>query len=309
MSTHGTIERCLNIIRKLQINQKISSAQLADELNVGIRTIQKDINERLRAFPIETDRRGLYWLSETRLDRSTLLDDEEEVVLMLALDMLDESDNISQYSRSIMQKLLDSRSVNPFYIKQKEFEKIDIDSIIVNALENSIAMRYIVKIITEGKSVEVAPYKIVNFDGIWYLYAQDRRDYRIRTWLLSDIRDVKKIDKYHDQSHESIEKALENTHTAWFEDGGNYEVKVKVYPEIAEYFKLRKHLSSQEICEEFDDGSLLISFDISTDEDVDNLIKSWLPHIEVVSPEKFKNRIIDELQNYLKKITANDSIR
>jgi predicted DNA-binding transcriptional regulator YafY len=157
--------------------------------------------------------------------------------------------------------------------------------------------------------LELAPYKIVNFDGIWYLYAQDRRDYRIRTWLLSDIRNVKKLDKYHDVSHESVEKALDNTHTAWFEDGGNFEVTVKIYPEISEYFRLRKHLSSQEILKEFDDGSLLVSFDISTDEDVDNLIKSWLPHIEVISPEKFKNRIIDELQNYIEKITTNDSVR
>jgi predicted DNA-binding transcriptional regulator YafY len=309
MAIHETVHRCLSIIRKLQLNQKVSTTQLSEELGVSIRTIQKDINERLRAFPIETDRRGWYWMSESRLDRSSLLDDEEEVILMLALDMLDESDNISKYSRSIMQKLLDSRNVNPFFIKQREFEKIDIDSQLVNALEEAIAIRCIVEINTQGRCLELAPYKIVNFDGIWYLYAQDRRDYRIRTWLLSDIRNVKKLDKYHDVSHESVEKALDNTHTAWFEDGGNFEVTVKIYPEISEYFRLRKHLSSQEILKEFDDGSLLVSFDISTDEDVDNLIKSWLPHIEVISPEKFKNRIIDELQNYIEKITTNDSVR
>ena len=79
----------------------------------------------------------------------------------------------------------------------------------------------------------------------------------------------------------------------------NFEVTVKVGPKIAEFFRLRKHLSSQEILEEFEDGSLLISFDVSTDEDVDNLIKSWLPDIEVVTPQRFRNRIAKELEMYL----------
>ena len=77
----------LNIVRTLQTNRKVRSQMLADTLGVTVRTIQKDINERLRAFPIETDGRGCYWMSETRLDRASLLDDEEEVVLMLALEL------------------------------------------------------------------------------------------------------------------------------------------------------------------------------------------------------------------------------
>lgn len=302
MAVYGTIERCLGIVRTLQTNQKASSQMLAEKFDVGVRTIQKDINERLRPFPIETDNRGWYWMSETRLDRASLLDDEEEIVLMLALELLEESDNISHYSRSIMQKMLNSRSVNPFFIKQRELEPIDIDSLLVNALEEAIEARRIVQIVTEGKRRRIAPYKIVNFDGLWYLYARDLRDDRIRTWLLRDLRDVRAENETHDLSHEQIEKALEHTHTAWFEDGGNFEVVVKVHPEIAEFFRLRKHLSSQEIEEEHDDGTLLVSFDVSSDEDVDNLIKSWLPHIEVVSPERFRDRITEELKAYLARL-------
>ena len=273
--------------------------QLAEEFGVDVRTIQKDINTRLDSFPIETDKRGWYWMSETRLDRVSLLSNDEEIVLMLALELLEESDNISRYSRSIMQKMLDSRSVNPFYIKQEELEPINIDSVIVNALEQAIEKRRTVQIDAYAKRFRIAPYKIVNFDGFWYLYARDLRDDRIRTWHIRDLRNVLPEEETHDLSHEQIEKALEHTHTAWFEDGGNFEVTVKVGPKIAEFFRLRKHLSSQEILEEFEDGSLLISFDVSTDEDVDNLIKSWLPDIEVVTPQRFRNRIAKELEMYL----------
>lgn len=302
MAVYGTIERCLGIVRTLQTNQKVTSRMLADKFGVTVRTIQKDINDRLRSFPIETDNRGRYWMSETRHDRVSLLDEEEEIVLMLALELLEESDNISRYSRAIMRKMLDSRSVNPFFIKQRELEPINIDSPLVNTLEDAIEQRRIVTIATEGKRLSIAPYKIVNFDGLWYLYARDLRDERIRTWLMRDLRDVRLEARTHDLSHEQIEKALEHTHTAWFEDGGNFEVVVKVYPEIAEFFRLRKHLSSQKIMQEYDDGALLVSFDVSSDEDVDNLIKSWLPHIEVVSPKRFRDRIADELRAYLERL-------
>ena len=39
---------------------------------------------------------------------------------------------------------------------------------------------------------------------------------------------------------------------------------------------------SQEIEEKLEDGSLIINFEISHDEDIDNIIKSWLPHIEII---------------------------
>jgi predicted DNA-binding transcriptional regulator YafY len=302
MSKHGTVERCMGIVRQLQLNAKVKTDTLAELFEVTDRTIQKDLNERLRAFPICTDGQGYYWLDESRLDRASLLNEDEEIVLMLALELLEESDNISRYSRSIMQKMLDTRSVNPFYIKQEELEPIDIDSVIVDALEAAIEARRYATIATEGKRLRLAPLKIVNFDGIWYLFARDERDGRIRTWLLRDIRDVRPEQETHELSHEQIERMLERTHTAWFEDGGNFEVRVKVHPEIAEYFRLRRFLNSQEIAEEYDDGSLLVSFDVTTDEDVDNLIKSWLPHIEVVSPERFRKRVLDELEGYVARL-------
>lgn len=302
MSKFGTVERCMGIVRQLQLNAQVTPEGLAELFGVTERTIQKDLNERLRAFPIGTDGRGNYWLEERRLDRASMLNEDEEIVLMLALELLEESDNISHYARSIMQKMLDTRSVNPFYIKQEELEPIDIDSHIVDALEEVIEARCYVTIATEGKRLRVAPLKIVNFDGIWYLFARDERDGRTRTWLLRDIRDVRPERDTHELTHSQIERMLERTHTAWFEDGGNFEVRVQVHPEIAEYFRLRRFLNSQEIVEEYDDGALLVSFDVSTDEDVDNLIKSWLPHIEVVSPERFRKRVLDELESYVARL-------
>ena len=38
------------------------------------------------------------------------------------------------------------------------------------------------------------------------------------------------------------------------------------------------------------------------DEDIDNIIKSWLPHIEIIEPIRFKEKLKNELKDYLLKI-------
>ena len=103
-------------------------------------------------------------------------------------------------------------------------------------------------------------------------------------------------------ANKSIDKILSNVHTAWFEDGVQFEVKIKVLKPIAHYFKKKKHLVSQQILKENADGSIDISFQVSSDEDIDNLIKAWLPHIIVLSPMRIKNKISLELKEYLKQL-------
>lgn len=61
-------------------------------------------------------------------------------------------------------------------------------------------------------------------------------------------------------------------------------------------------MQSQKILEELDNGDLKISFEVSHDEDIDNIIKSWLPDIEVCEPKKYRDQIISELREYLDRI-------
>jgi len=79
-------------------------------------------------------------------------------------------------------------------------------------------------------------------------------------------------------------------------------VIVKVYPNIAHFFKVKDFLQSQKIEEKLSDGSLIVSFEVSHDEDIDNIIKSWLPDIEVLEPKRYAKKIKQELENYIRRI-------
>ena len=50
------------------------------------------------------------------------------------------------------------------------------------------------------------------------------------------------------------------------------------------------------------DGDLIISYQINSDMEIIPLIKTWIPHIKIISPNKLKKRIEDEIKKYLNDI-------
>jgi len=43
-------------------------------------------------------------------------------------------------------------------------------------------------------------------------------------------------------------------------------------------------------------------FEVSSDEDIDNLIKAWLPHVEILSPIRLRHQLISELKAYISQL-------
>jgi predicted DNA-binding transcriptional regulator YafY len=150
--------------------------------------------------------------------------------------------------------------------------------------------------------VEVEPYKLTNFDGFWYLFAKDIEAKKIKTWMLSKIERIQVSQEHYKTSIKQIDATLNHVHSAWFEDGQVYEVTIKVHAEIAHYFKQKEFLQSQKILRTLDDGSLHVAFEVSHDEDVDNMIKAWLPHIEVIAPKRYRDKVLAEMQAYVDRL-------
>lgn len=296
-----TITRLILIISWLADGKKFTQKQLADEFTVSLRTIQRDIG-RLHFFPIDKTEDGILYFHEGFSLRRSSFDDIEMVLLSLSLSItMDISPKFSKSTHSLLGKLLTPSFSTPYLIKQDPFESIDIDSSKMNELEAAIEKKRVTSITINKKEFTVEPYKIVSFDEIWYLFAKELESNKIKTFFISDISHVDYLQRTF-SLEKPIDKILENVHTAWFEDGDKYEVKIKVMQPIAHYFKRKKHLASQEIIREDDDGSLVISFTVSSDEEVDNLIKSWLPHITVISPKRIRNKLLKELDSYVKSI-------
>jgi predicted DNA-binding transcriptional regulator YafY len=298
------LTRLIGILTHLSENKFPNTKELANEFNVTVRTIQKDIYQRLISFPIEKNSEGRFQFIEGFTLNKSILTSHEMILISLSLSQFNHVNNLDKISNNILKKLLYPNFINPYFIKQEELENLNIDSKIIRNIEKAIQRQYIITVVFKNKTIEVEPYKIANFDGFWYLFAKELQSNKIKNFMISKICNVLTTDTIYKTSITHINQTLEHTHSAWFEDGKSYTVTIKVYPEIAHYFKQRSFLQSQKIFKELKDGTLYISFSVTHDEDIDNIIKAWLPHIEVIEPKNFKIKIIQELEQYLKKIKS-----
>jgi len=292
--------RVLEILNTLADNNySMHVDELAEEFGVHKRTIYRDLG-RLHFFPIECIN-GVVYLQEDYEIESPDIDNEELLVAELAFSAIHGLDEqTDKRLHSLRAKMTNPLFFNPYKIKAEGFESINKDSALLNKIEDAITKKNFSKVKSNDIISDVEPYKVVAFDGIWYLLAKDLEDKKLKTYLISHIQEFRASAQVFANEHRDINKMLENVHTAWYEDGNSFSVKVKIKKEIAPYFKLKKHLSSQKIVKENKDGSLIVTFDVSCDEDVDNLIKAWLPHVEVISPTRFRKRLIQELEEYVK---------
>ncbi|MEA3554168.1 MAG: WYL domain-containing protein [Campylobacterota bacterium] len=297
------LTRLIFTLTKLSNDERPTLPELSEEFNVSIKTIQRDIYQRLMFFPIEkNDDDQLKFQNGFTLNQSKLSIDEI-IMMSLSLDQIKDAGNeFNETAKQISSKLIAPNFFNPYYIKPQLHQSIDMDSPLLNKIEIAIEKKMLCSIEIKDSIEELRALKIVNFDGIWYLLCKEFKLNKIKTIFLADILNITYLDTTI-KIDESIETLLD-THiqSAYFEDGESFEVIIKVNSNIAQYFTLKKHLPSQEILDKNEDGSVLIKFKISTDEDVDNLIKSWLPDIEVISPIRFKNKIINELEEYVQKM-------
>ena len=296
----GVLTRLVIILQKLSNNELPTRKELMEEFNVSSKTIQRDINERLCYFPIEENSlKQLKFIDGFSLNKTNLKENEMLFIYLSLSQIKDINNNFEKITYDIFTKLLTPTFNSPYHIKAKAFQSIDMDSPLLNNIEKAIAFKNRLILKLEKRNIEIEPYKVVSFDGIWYLFGKDLSDEKIKTVFIHEIIDmIIKSEKF--KLNKPIDSILENVHSAWFEDGNYMEIKVKVKANIAFNFKLKNILPSQKILEEFADGSLLIQFGVSTEEDIDNILKAWIPDIEIISPQKYRDSFVKELKEYIK---------
>ena len=303
------LTRLTFILKKLSDDERPTVKELAEEFGVGVRTIQRDLYERLSCFPIEKNSEEQLCFSKGfSLGRSTLQKDEMLLVYLALSQVKNVSSKFADKIDDVFAKMLTPTFHTPYYIKAQSFQKIDPDKKLLKEISACIEDRYIATLkLQTGKEFSIEPYKIVSFSGIWYLFAKEQSSGKIRSFLLNNIKTITPTSKKYKLAKD-IDTILENVHSAWFDDGNSFSVRAYVAKEAAYFFKLKDVLPTQEILEENDDGSIIVTFEVSHYEDIDNIIKAWLPHIEVLEPKEYKAQIEEELQLYLKNLQIDKEI-
>ncbi|MEO8417817.1 MAG: WYL domain-containing protein, partial [Methylophilaceae bacterium] len=145
--------------------------------------------------------------------------------------------------------------------------------------------------------VLIAPFKLMNHKGIWYLAAQDGD--KLKTFSFAKIESLRLLETRFEPDP-SIDKTLAEEDGIWLGEEKK-EIVLKISREVASYFKRRKLIANQIIEKELEDGGLIVSAKVGHLNQVLPIVRYWIPHIRIISPEGLQDELDRELKGYVER--------
>ena len=290
------LTRLTIILQRLYEGEVLGVKELAEEFNVSTKTIQRDFNERLIRFPIE--KIGHKWKMQDG-HNITKERSAEEVLVIEMLENIAESigAGFGAKARHLFSKLQNPIH-SPIYSKtiiEDISDKLELFQKVEQALEhnNTVTFEY------TGKKRHIRPYKIVSFEGYWYLYGEELPEEKLKTFYFKDIVHLK-VTKEHFTPKSQNYKVLERAINAWFEPNNeSFEVTLHASASIAKYFQRRPLAITQKIVKLYKDGSMDISVLATSNNEVLHEVKRWMPDLVVIDPQQLAKEAKDIAQKFI----------
>lgn len=300
----------------LQIHNRLLSGKfpncssLAKELEVSSKTIQRDL-EYIRdqlGIPLEYDasRHGYTYTEPVSAFPTITTTDGEVLALFVAQKAL------AQYKGTPFEKplanafeklssvLADEITVDlnelaealSFRHTGEAITDLEIFGKVTEALRQTRVLRFSYrKLNARGSEArEVEPYHLASIDGQWYLFAHDLVRKDIRTFVVGRIQSVPRIGRKFDKPEDfSLTERLLGSFGV-FKGDGHHRVKIAFDAFASQLVRERTWHPSQSIKEKAD-GTLELSLELDSLEEIERWVLSWGGHARVVSPRELKQRV------------------
>jgi predicted DNA-binding transcriptional regulator YafY len=289
-------QRLAGILLKLNQGESLDPPSLAEEFKVNLRTIQRDLNERFAFLPLE--KVG----SRYRLDPLYLgklaPQDLERFAGLAGLRGL-----FPSLSIEFLRELFDTRLESTLLIRGHHYEDLQGKLPLFRQIEAAVRGRHTLSfdhVKEDGRRkayVDVEPYKLLNHKGIWYLAAHHGG--KLKTFAFTGIERVL-VSEQRFEPDPAIEQRLIEDQGIWL-GAETFEVVLKVDSEVAPFFKRRPLIANQVIEKQLADGGLLVSAKVAHVNQILPIVRYWIPHLRIVSPEGLQAQMERELSEYLRR--------
>ena len=272
---------------------------LADEIKVSTKTIQRDLHEALSGSGVYCD--GRRWkLSRTNAEDGLAV--EERIVLGI-LDSLAKHAGPAFYNKA--HQLLEQVTCqldHPLFASM-DTETLSEDhlttfSLLENAIKSRTQITAMYTSVNKSKrSVKLKPLRLAFFDGYWYLLAfdADNKD-TFKKFHLKSLGCVSILEESFIYPKE-ISEAVEKAYSVWFSLGKAFEVRLWVDKTIAPYFE-RKPYYGQSIEGRDPDGSIEVILKITDEMEILPIVQWYLPHIRILAPEWLNDKLMEKVTSY-----------
>jgi len=200
----------------------------------------------------------------------------------------------------VFNRLYQATGNQPVYIHVDESVPLDtrLMNRLLKAIRNRRRLSFHYASNKNSHPATVDPYRIVHYDGFWYLVAKEDGTSIVKRYALDKVTDLKMLAESFPAIPSNLDELLRQSANIWFTEERNLEVLIEVNPRAADYFKRRKIFPTQEIKETKPDGSLIVSLKVGHFGEVRETLKMWLPNVRVLAPAPIKAAFISELERW-----------
>lgn len=284
-------ERLVELLTRLVQGQVLEPEKLIHEFEVTRKTIDRDLKERLGSVTRSERQQGkvVYVLDNVALSVLST-EDLKRFAMLSGIQSL-----YPNLNKEFLQDYLAQTSQSNLLVKGYEFEDWQRYKDIFHLLNQAIAKSLCVSFHYKNKSYShVQPYKLVNVRGLWYLAAVDGE--KLKSFALSQLFFLTiETQKYHPDP--TIELQIK-ADTLWYGDS-KQQIVLRIDKAVAEHFLRRPVLPNQRILSKLEDGCLLVESLVVHDKQILPLVRYWLPHIRIINPEGYQEKLNQQLRDYL----------
>ena len=221
-------------------------------------------------------------------------------------DLFDSFDLSENDKRIISKKIKELESIYEF--KSKPFENAKSDTKIFHLLERSIKNQkcIIIEYNLNEKIIkhEIKPYKILFINENFYLACEMiDSEYEFSPFRASKIKTIENTKKTFHKNYEIVDfiKDIQTPFPLYTKDYKKHliDIRLEIDSKKAYFFKSKNFLKSQKIEEVKDNGNIILSYRVTQELEVEEIIKKWLPYVKVLKPLSLKEKIEEELRKYL----------
>ncbi len=289
------------ILERLGNGETLSIIELAREWGILTKTLQRDFQKLMEGnYGIIRADDGKRFVLAKKQQTSKDADTAIKMLDSLSADIGGEFYTKAQATLNKLQHHIES----PFYTRI-DVENISTKLHLIEDLEEAISRQKMInfsyKTLKEPDKIKtyenVKPYKIIIFDGFWYLLAEYHGHYI--KFYLKEVRNI----KISGQTFEKDNTVLERMNKAlgfWFDPTAEpFEVTLLLDEEVIVYFK-RNPINGQRL-KTNPDGTAELIVTATDKREIFDLLKKWLPQIRVIEPDGLQEEFERMLQSYYAK--------
>ena len=283
--------RLSHILALLHQNDTIDKHQLALEFEVDVRTLERDLGERLHGIA-ERGPDGRWQLAHAA--RSTIPARHLRDYARLAGTEHLFPDASLRYLLEQLETPEPHRATQVQPTPQEDLGGAGHHFHFTH-LQTAIGQRNECRFTYKAKPRHAQPYRLIHKNGVWYLAAVEGG--RLKNFSVALITALAVDEKSRFTPDPAHQDYINTKDDVWFTEGTT-EALLRVAPEAAHYFTRRPLLPQQQQRPDAD-GSLLVTTHINHPQQLLPVVRYWLPHVRIVKPVAWHEAVVEELRQAL----------